>query len=70
MKSGVYEGSCRTRVTDGADHLAAHLLDGRKHVFNACPGLGDAVVATLLRFRQRLVGLTFALDLIAIAVFL
>ena len=53
-------------MSDRADHLATHLLNGAKHVLNPGPGLGDPVVATLLGFRQRFVGLAFALDLVAV----
>jgi len=55
-------------LTDGANELAAHLFNAGKDVLDTCAGFGNAMVASLLAFRQRLVCMAFALDVIAIAV--
>ena len=58
----------RPRPANRADHLATHLLDGRKHVLDAHTGLGDAMIAPLLAFGQWLVALALSLDLVPKAV--
>jgi len=58
------------RLTDGAQQLAAHLLDGAEHVLDPRARLGDAFVASLLALGQRLVALALALDLVPKAVLL
>jgi hypothetical protein len=47
---------------NGAQRLAAHLYQPRKHVLDACTRLGDAMIAPLLGLRDRLVLAAFALD--------
>lgn len=58
----------RSRLTDRADQLAAHLIDGAEHMLDPGARLGDAPVAPLPAPGQRLVAQPLALDLIAIAV--
>jgi len=53
------------RLTDGAQQLAAHLLDGAEHMLNPRTRLGDALIAPLLARGQRLVTLALSLDLVA-----
>ena len=57
-----------TRLANGADQLAAHLLNRRKRMFNPRAGLRDSVVSPLLGFGQRLVPLAFALNPVPVAV--
>ena len=58
----------RPRLADGSDQLAAYLRDGRERVFHPRSRPRDARVPPLLAFGQRLVALSFALDLIPKAV--
>ena len=60
----------RPRLADGAQQLAAHLVDGPEHMLDPRPRPGDALVAPLLALGQRLVAMALALDLVAEAVFL
>ena len=60
----------RARPADGAQQLAAHLVDGPEHMLDPRPRPGDALVASLLAVGQRLVAMALALDLVAEAVFL
>lgn len=56
------------RLANGADQLAAHLLNGRKCVFNLRARLRDSAVSPLLGIRQRLVPMAFALNPVPVAV--
>jgi hypothetical protein len=47
---------------NGAQRLAAHLRQAREHVLDARTRLGDAMIAPLLRLRDRLTLAAFALD--------
>src|SRR5574340_912982 len=60
----------RPRLTDGAQQLAAHLLDGAEHVLDPGARLGDTLVTPLLALGQRLVALALPLDPVAEAVLL
>ena len=60
----------RTRLSDRPDELAAHLFDTSEHMLDPRPGFRDSVIPSLLAFGQRLVLLTFPLDLGSIAVVL
>ena len=67
--SGLLEVN-QPRLPDGTQQLAAHLLDGCKHVLDPRPCLGDALVAPLLALRQGLVPVALPLDLVPEAVLL
>lgn len=56
------------RLTNREDQFAPHLLYGRKRVFDPSTGLRDAMVAPLLRVRQRLVPMAFALNPISVTI--
>lgn len=51
-----------TRESTAAQRLAAQLRQAGKHMLDASARLGDAPVASLLRFRKRLILAAFALD--------
>ena len=53
------------RLTDGAQQLATHLLDGAEHVLDPRTRPGNTLVTPLLAFGQRLVTLALPLDLVA-----
>lgn len=57
----------RARLADRADQLAAHLVNGRKHVLDPGTRLGDAVVTPLLALGKGLLVLALPLVLIAVA---
>jgi len=54
----------RPHLADGAQQLAAHLLDGAEHVLDPGACFGNPLVAPLRALGQRLVALALALDLI------
>lgn len=56
------------RLADGAQQFAAHLFERSEHMLDPCTRLGDAFVAPLLAFGQRLVALALRLDLVSEAV--
>ena len=60
----------RPRVTDGAQQLAAHLIDDSEHLLDLRTRLGDAFVAQLLAVKQWRVPMALPLDRVAKAVFL
>ena len=60
----------RPCLADGAQQLAAHLVDGPEHMLDPRPRPGDALVAPLLAVGQRLVPVALALDLVPETVFL
>ena len=55
----------RPRLTDGAQQLATHLLDGGKYMLDPRTRFGNTLVTSLLALGQRLVTLALSLDLIA-----
>lgn len=55
-----------TGLTDGADHLAAHLFNPCEYVLDSSARLGDAMIPSLLALRQRLVLLALPLNLAAV----
>lgn len=61
------EGKVGSGLSDGADHLAAHGLDGGKHVLDPRAHAGNARVARFLPLGQWPVGLGLALDLRPVA---
>lgn len=57
-----------SRLANGADQFATHLLYGRKRMFNSGTGLGNSVIAPLLSVGQRLVPMGFALNSVPVAI--
>ena len=55
-----------SRLTDGANHLAAHLLNPREYMLHASARLCNAMVPSLLALRERLVLLALPLNLASV----